>query len=144
MITGPVGGHCQSLFNRLDDGSVVGPLRLSGIKYEIALSCRSFRCLPQCQLRALLSVITDTEFGSRHRSVRRSSSGRRGDGVDDFVLAVQDRQFEDGLMVIPEGPAAKFAGRRGALSVLGANPRADCTGEFALSRPLRREHDHRG
>jgi len=45
-------------------------------------------------------------------------------GVDDIPLVLQDRQFEDGLMVLPEGMMARMMGRRGNTTLVNGTPNA--------------------
>lgn len=45
-------------------------------------------------------------------------------GVDDLPLVLQDRQFEDGLLVLPEGMMANMQGRRGNTTLVNGTPNA--------------------
>ena len=45
-------------------------------------------------------------------------------GVDDIPLVLQDRQFEDGQMVLPEGMMARMMGRRGNTTLVNGTPNA--------------------
>ena len=45
-------------------------------------------------------------------------------GVDDIPLVLQDRQFEDGQMVIPQGMMARMMGRRGNTTLVNGTPNA--------------------
>ena len=45
-------------------------------------------------------------------------------GVDDIPLVLQDRQFEDGQMVLPEGMMARMTGRRGNTTLVNGTPNA--------------------
>ena len=45
-------------------------------------------------------------------------------GVDDLPLVLQDRQFEDGQLVLPEGMMARMMGRRGNTTLVNGTPNA--------------------
>lgn len=45
-------------------------------------------------------------------------------GVDDIPLVLQDRQFEDGIMVVPNGMMARMAGWRGNTILVNGTPDA--------------------
>lgn len=45
-------------------------------------------------------------------------------GVDDFPLVLQDRQFEDGKLVLPEGMMTSMMGRRGDTTLVNGTPNA--------------------
>ena len=45
-------------------------------------------------------------------------------GVDDLPLVLQDRQFEDGRLVLPEGMMAIMQGRRGNTTLVNGTPNA--------------------
>lgn len=45
-------------------------------------------------------------------------------GVDDLPVVIQDRQFEDGLMVLPQGMMTMMQGRRGSTILANGTPNA--------------------
>ena len=45
-------------------------------------------------------------------------------GVDDLPLVLQDRLFEDGRLVLPEGMMARMMGRRGNITLVNGTPNA--------------------
>ena len=74
------------------------------------------------------------QFGKREQpySITRTPTVRQEDslglpaeyGVDDLPLVLQDRQFENGFMVAPDGMMARMAGWRGNTIVVNGTPNA--------------------